>query len=111
MKEQNQCQQKSLTWEEWAEVNLSGWLVKGLAAAGGLTLMTQNTGPFMVHRGGGRETQRALASQTQCRAAEGGESYQGDKVPADWKNDGGTKEEDYIEIKLCPLDIFPQSQS
>lgn len=34
-------------------------------------------------------------------------SYQGEKVLADRKNDGGAKEEDYTGIKLCPLDISP----
>lgn len=45
--------------------------------------------------------------QAECWATGDGESYQGEKVPADWENDNGAKEEDYTEIKLCPLDFPP----
>lgn len=45
-----------------------------------------------------------MALQAECWATGDGESYQGEKVLADWENDNGAKEEDYTEIKLCPFD-------
>lgn len=88
-----------------------GWLIDIFAAAGALTLVTQNAARPTAHSSGVGERQGALASRAEHWAAGGGEGHQEDKVPADWEDDGGAKEEDDIEIKLCPLGILPQSQS
>ena len=106
MKKQKRYQQKSLTWEEWAGVNLSEWLVEVLAATVGLTLMPWNAGQVMVHGGGKGDAQGFESDSWGWRElSRGRRSWQIEK------NYGVTKEETYIERKLCPLDIFSQSQS
>lgn len=66
----------------------------------------------MIHSAGGaRGWQYALALQAECWATGAGESDQGERVPADWENDGGAREEDFTELKLCLLDFAPWSQS
>lgn len=61
----------------------------------------------MVHSSGGRERQWALVLLKEWWETGGGESYWGEEISADGENDGGAKQDDYTEIKLCPLNIFP----
>lgn len=59
--------------------------------------------------GSDMERRQALAPQAECWAAGGGESYR-ERKPQQPGKMVAVPEKDHIEIKSCPLDIFPEPQ-